>query len=472
MNLDTPGHDSVDSTPGPPASGAGPGCRNRKAWGAWLAASAWLVTEAAGCGGGNTYVEPPPPEVLVTSPVRRGVTSYLEYTGTTQAFERVDLRARVRGFLKQRLFREGDEVKAGQLLLVIDEEPFLAQLQQAKGREAEAEAMLRKAEESKARQVSEAQLAVDQAQLALSRLDGARNRALLSRNAGSREEVEKSEATLRKSEAQVEADQASLEQARADYEINILAAGSSLQAAQATRRLAEIDLSYCRIHAPIDGRITKTEFDVGNYVGEGQSSVLATIVRVDPIYAYVSVSEDDLLRVQKMMIRQGKRPDAHEEAVPIEMGLGDEDGYPHEGRVNYADPSVDVGTGTLRVRGIFPNPDRTITPGLFVRVRLPFERREDALLVPDRALGSDQGGPYLLVVGKDDKVERRAVRPGVEVDGMRVVDGKIAPGDRVVVEGLQRARPGLKVTPKAQESAPTAVAVAVPADGDPSLPTP
>jgi RND family efflux transporter MFP subunit len=434
----------------------------------WLAVAVWSAIQASGCGGGNVYVEPPPPEVTVASPVRRGVTSYLEYTGTTQAFERVDLRARVRGFLKQRLFEEGEEVKVGQLLLVIDEEPFQARLQQAMAHEAEAEAMLNKAEESKARQIAEAQLSVDQAQLSLSRLDGSRNRALLSRNAGSREDVEKSEATLLKSEAQVEADRAGLEQARADYDINILAARSSLQAAQATRRLTEIDLSYCRVHAPIDGRITKTEFDVGNYVGEGQSSVLATIVRVDPIYTYVSVSEDDLLRVQKMMVRRGKRPGSKDDVIPIEMGLGDEEGYPHSGRVNYADPGVDVGTGTLRVRGIFDNPDRTITPGLFVRVRFPYERREDALLVPNRAVGSDPAGPFLLVVGKDDTVERRKIRTGVEVDGMRVVDGEIAIGDRVVIEGLQRARPGLKVVPKMQEAGPTAVAASAPADREAS----
>jgi RND family efflux transporter MFP subunit len=238
----------------------------------------------------------------------------------------------------------------------------------------------------------------------------------------------------------------------ADYEINILSAKSSLDAAKADVRNAEIDLGYCRIASPIAGRINARELDVGNYVGDGQSTLLATVLKTDPIYAYISPSEGDLLRAQKM-IRQGKRQDYRMATIPMEMGLGNEEGYPHEGRVDYADPSIDTGTGTIRVRGVFPNPDGAITPGLFVRIRLPAELHEDALLVPDRSLGSDQSGPYLLVVGKDDKVERRAVIPGTVVGGMRLVEGKIGPDDRVVVDGLLRARPGLKVSPKFEEAA-------------------
>ncbi len=149
------------------------------------------------------------------------------------------------------------------------------------------------------------------------------------------------------------------------------------------------------------------------------------------------MSEDDLLRVQSM-VREGKWQDYRKVPIPMEMGLGNEEGYPHQGQVDYTDPSVDPGTGTVRVRGVFDNPGGMISPGLFVRVRLPIEKRDNALLVPDRALGSDQTGPFLLVVGKDDKVERRSVKPGTEVDGMRVVDGQIGPDERVVVDGLLR----------------------------------
>ena len=235
-----------------------------------------------------------------------------------------------------------------------------------------------------------------------------------------------------------------------------------MEAARAAVRIAEINLGYCRVTAPIDGRIDAREFDVGNYVGDGQSTVLATIVRVDPIYAYVTPSESDLLRVLNRA-SPGKPLDYRETAIPVEMGLADETGYPHTGKVDYIDPSVDSGTGTIRVRGVFDNPGGAIMPGLFVRIRMPSERREDALLVPDRSIGSDQGGSYLLVVGPDDKVERRTVEPGVEVDGMRVVDGQVSPEDRVVVDGLLRARPGLQVMPKFETASEGKPAEAPPA---------
>jgi len=410
----------------------------------------FVLSQTAGCGKGNTYVAPPPPDVTVAKPTVRQVTDYLEYTGTTRAVLRVELRARVKGFLKQKLFKAGADVKEGQLLFVIDEEPFQVRLDQAKAKLAEAEAALRKAQESKARQVAQSQLEVDQSQLTLAKLDESRNRALFGRNAGSREEFDKAEANRKKFEAQVEADDATLQQRKADYETNILAARSSLKAASADVRNAEIDLGYCRVTAPFSGRITLNEVDVGNYVGDGQATVLATIVKLDPIYTYVNLSENDLLRVRQLQrtARQGKGDNFPDASIPMEIGLGDEEGYLHRGVTEYTDPSVDPGTGTVRARGIFANPQGDITPGLFVRVRLPIEKRDNALLVPGRAVGSDQAGSYLLVVGKDNVVERRQVKEGSEVDGLRVVVGKLAATDLVVIDGLQRARPGLKVTPK------------------------
>ena len=383
----------------------------------------------------------------------------MEYTGTTGAVERVDLRARVRGFLKKKLFKEGNDVKAGQLLLVIDEEPFQVRLEQVRARQDEAEAALKRAEESKAVEVAQAQLELDLTQLALSRLDEARSRALIDRRAGTREELEKSEATRRKNEAVIKADRATLEQAKGNYTTGILVAKPMLLAAKAEVRNAEIDLGYCRVTAPIDGRTSRSELDVGNYVGDGQATVLATIVKTDPIRAYINVSEDDLPRIQRM-VRQGKGTDASKAPLPMEMGLGDEEGYPHLGHADYTDPVVDQGTGTVRIRGVFSNPGSAIAPGQFVRVRLPIERREDAVCVPSRALGFDQAGEYLLVVGKDNLVERRSVKVGSEVDGMRVVDGKIGPDDRVVVDGLLRARPGLKVDPKLEADKTQVIAAA------------
>ena len=412
-----------------------------------LSTSVVLVSLISGCGDENAYVAPPPPEVTVTSPERRPVTSYLEYTGTTQAVESVDIRARVKGFLKERHFKEGSDVKKGQLLLTIDEEPFRVQLELAKANLAEAEAALKGAEQSKAREVAQAQLALDQSLLVLARIEETRARNLVQRQAGSREEFDRAEANRKKSEAQIEADRASVEQTKADYETNILAAQAKVDSARSAVRSAEIDLGYCKMYSPIDGRISRALVDVGNLVGDAQNTVLATIVKTDPIYAYMSVSEADLLQFRKM-VREGKRADYRTEAMPLELGLANEQGFPHMGQVDYTDPGIDPGTGTIRARGIFPNPDGTIVPGLFVRLRVPFETKGDALLVPERALGADQAGRYLLVVGKDNVVERRAVEVGTGVGGLRVVEGKIGPNDLVVVEGLQRARPGLKVNPK------------------------
>jgi RND family efflux transporter MFP subunit len=419
-----------------------------------------LLDVAGGCGQSNQYVEPDRPEVTVTTPVRRSVTSYLEYTGTTQAAARIDLRARVRGFLKQKLFKEGSEIKAGQLLLVIDEETFQIRLEQAMAKQEEAESALRKAEESKTIEVAQAQLELDLSQLALARLDEARTRELLNRRAGAKEELDKAEATRKKIEAQLKADRANLEQVEANYAINILTAKSGLRGAKAEVRNAQIDLGYCRITAPINGRISRSEVDVGNYVGDGFATVLATIVKTDPVRVFINVSEYDLLRIDRM-VRQGKRADFRNATLPMEMALADETGYPHLGVADYTDPVVDAGTGTVRIRGVFPNPDGAIVPGLFVRVRLPLESRENALLVPSRALGSDQSGEYLLVVGKDNVVVRRGVKVGTEVDGMRVVDGEIGPNDKVVVDGLLQARPGTAVVPKPQEEQPAVAAALI-----------
>ena len=415
-----------------------------------------------GCGETNKYVEPPPPEVTVATPSARDVTNYIEVTGTTQPVQSVDIRARVKGFLKERRFKEGSIVEKGQLLLVIDEVPFRVQLEQAKTRLAEAEANLKKARQSRSREVARAQLALDESQLKLAQIDENRQHNLFSKNAGTREEMDRTEANRRKNEAQVEATRASLDQAEADYETNILGAEANAGAARTAVRNAEIELGYCRMYSPIDGRISRNNLSVGNLVGDG-SSLLATIVTIDPIYAYMNVSEYDLLRYRTRAGSPGQ-PGVDSAPMPMELGLANEgDRYPHGGEADYQDPGVDAGTGTIRVRGVFPNRDLSILPGFFVRIRVPLDRKEGALLVPERALGIDQTGTYLLVVNKDDVVEYRPVKAGVLQDGLRVVEGAIGPKDLVVVDGLLRARPKLKVSPKAEAPAAKAVASTGPA---------
>ena len=431
---------------------------HRKASASLISSAGLWLGLVVGCSQEDTFAPPPPPKVTVQKPIRRSVTNYIEYTGTTKAQETVELRARVKGFLKERHFDEKTPVKKDQLLFVIEEDPFQVALAMAKARLDEAEAALKKSEQSKSKEVATAQLALDQASLTLSKLEERRTRSLVERNAGTRESLDQAEATRRKAEAQVQADQASLEQAAADYQTNILSARANVEAAKADVRNAEINLGYCRISAPFGGRMSRHLFDVGNLVGDGQASILATIYKDNPIYAYVSVSESDLLRFRQMA-REGKRKDYEKgEQINLELGLGNEAGFPHKGVLDYSDPSVDPLSGTGECRGVFENPNRVIVPGLFVRLRVALEERPDALLVPEEALGTDQRGRYLLIVDSKNVVEKREVKVGSQEGELRVIEDKLKADELVIVKGLQKARNGEKVDPERVEPPKSAVA--------------
>lgn len=411
-----------------------------------LLAAALCVT---GCQPKNTYVEPPPPEVIVSFPVEQDVTDYMEVTGMAHPVLSVDIRARVRGFLKERLVEEGSDVKQGQLLLVIDEEPFRVQLDQAKARLAEAEAALQKAKQSQSREIMRAQLALDESQLRVAKEEEQRLNKLVATRAVTVEDWDRAVANREKAEAQVEASKAHLKQAEADYDIDIMSAEANVSAAKTAVRNAEIELGYCRITSPIDGRIRRLNYDVGNLVGDNQASLLTTVVKINPIYTYTNLSVDDFLKYRSAA---SIGPESAEQAqtIPVELELAYETGYPHHGHVDYYDPQVDKGTGTIEIRSVFPNEDGKILPGMFARLRVPIAKRPNALLLPERALGSDQTGQFVLVVGEGDKVEYRKVKVGARHGDLRVVEGKIAAKDRVIVEGLLRARPGIKVVPKSQ----------------------
>jgi len=367
----------------------------------WMFAVAAAVA-AAGCEGANQYVPPPPPPVTVTLPVQRSVTSYATFTGTTKAVATVDLRARVKGFLESIDFNPGDDVNEGKLLFVIDPKPFQAKVDQAA-----------------------ADLANKEAQLANAESEYQRANHLYQRKVIAEEEhVQK----------------------RSSRD----AAKAAVAAAKATLDAAQLDLGYCRISAPVSGRISRNFVDLHNLVGDGQATLLATIVKEDPIYAYVTVSEADLLRFRSQ-VSEGTREDYRKANILLEMGLVDETGYPHKGRVDYSDPTVDPSTGTVQARGIFENPDKKIVPGLFVRLRTPLEERKNGLLVPERAVASDQAGRYVLVVKSDDTVERRGVQVGTAENGWVVIDEGLKADDRVIVDGLQKALPGSKVSAKPLE---------------------
>lgn len=423
---------------------------------------------AVGCQQGNTYVAPPPPGVTVATPIQRSINTYSEYTGTTQAIESVDLRARVKGFLTEVRFEGAQDVKAGDLLFVIDEKPFISRRDAAKAMLEEAESALKKAMESKAREIAKATLALDTASSELARIEESRQAQLLRRNAASKDDYDKAKASYDRASAQVDADKASLDQANADYETDILAAKAKVASAKSDLESAELDLGYCRITAPINGRITRKLVDKGNLVGDGAATLLATIVQMNPMYAYCTVSEADLLHFRKM-VNTGARVDFRKEVIPMDLELANETGWPHRGRIDYADPGVNPSTGTILARGIFPNDANSLVPGLFVRLRVPLESHADALLVPEEAISADPTGKYVLLVDGKKMVSQRRVDTGALIDGMREITSGLSANDLVIINGIQRARPGQKVEPKT-EKLPTAATSTSP-DQKPTQPT-
>jgi len=376
-----------------------------RSWGRLLACFAPM---ALACGS-NEYVEPPPPKVTVARPESRSVVDYLEFTGTTRAINTVEIRARIPGVLREVNFEEGSFVEQGALLFVIEPDEYQARVNRA------------------------------QASLEVARTGKALANATLAR-------MEQAFKTRAVSELDV------LEaRAKAD------AAAAHVDSARAELEQAKLDLGYTQIHAPIGGRVGRRRVDPGNLVGAEEKTLLTTIVQYDPIYAYFDMSERDLLATAKDRpsdARSSERP-----PIPAQLGRASDDGYPFEGRVDFSDQEVDPETGTFLIRGVFPNPQPIqLLPGLFVRLRIPAKTREGALLVSDRAVGSDQGGKYLLIVDDQDVVQHRSVEVGALVDGMRVIESGIQADAWVVVNGLLRARPGSKVVPEREGEPPAAAA--------------
>jgi RND family efflux transporter MFP subunit len=370
-----------------------------------IAAVATLLVLAA-CGQDNHYVAPPLPKVTVAVPRQQPVTRYLELTGNAAAVNSADLVARVPGFVEEIDYQDGALVQKGTLLFTIEPEPYEVKLQQAQAAEAGAQATLKQAQ-----------------------ADFDRQATLVTTQAASRTQYDQALAT--RDNAQ-----------------------SNLLQAQSNTKLAALNNDYAHVKAPFDGIVTARQVSVGEFVGgTATPTVLATIVQSDPIYVNFNISEQDVLRVRAEIARRGLSRDDLKK-VAVEVGLQTETGYPHQGTFDYASPTINASTGTLAARGIIANPDRVLLPGYFVRVRIPIEQQPSALLVPDTALGSDQGGRYVLVVGKDDVVSQRKVEIGPLVDEMRVIDSGLEADDRVVVTGVLRAIPGQKVDPQTQAADP------------------
>jgi len=367
----------------------------------FFALLALVAALGAGCGPQKPPPAPPPPTVSVTEVVQREVMEWDEYTGRLEPVESVEVRARVNGYLESIHFEDGALVKKNDLLFVIDPRPYKTDYDRA-----------------------EAELARAETRLELASNDFDRAGRLFKSHAISEEEYDS------RSKAKKEAD-------------------SNLTAAKAALEGARLNLEYTRVQAPIDGRISRRYVTAGNLVhgGTGMPTLLTTIVSIDPIYCYIDADERSVLRYQQLS-REGKRVSARDFKIPCEMALANETGFPHKGMIDFVDNRLDPNTGTLRARGVFTNSNRALTPGLFARLRIPGSGKYQALLLPDRAFSSDQTLKFVYVVNAQGKVEFRPVTVGPVVDGLRVVRDGLKAGERVIVEGHMRVRPGITVTPQ------------------------
>ncbi|MFL5265956.1 MAG: efflux RND transporter periplasmic adaptor subunit [Stellaceae bacterium] len=344
-------------------------------------------------------VQPAPP-VPVVRPKVQSVADYVEITGNAAAFNAVKLIARVEGYLEKIYYEDGQSVNKGDLLFTIQQDQYKDQLRQA-----------------------QAQLLAAQAQLAHAKVELPRYSALVKKDAATQTEVDRWYYERATAEAQV-------------------------LGAQAQVSLAKLNLSYTEVRAPFDGIVGKHLVDPGNVVGGTQPSALAEITQLDPIYVVANLSQQEVLKI-RANLDQHRLTFADLRKVPVDVALSDQTAFPLQGTIEYVSPGIDPATGTLLVRGILANSDRTLLPGFFVRMRLPVAKVDrSALLVPDRALQEDQGGRYLLVLNKDEVVEQRYVQLGQLLGALRVITSGLKLDDRVVVGDLWRANPGTKVTPQ------------------------
>jgi len=350
---------------------------------------------------------PPPPAVTVAAALQREINEWDEFTGRLEAVDAVEIRPRVAGYIQRVAFAEGKEVKKGDVLFEIDPRPYAADLQRA-----------------------EAELQQARTRAALAEKEVERAQRLVAVQAISCEEFDS------RASGHAEAD----------------AAISAAEAAVATARL---NLEWTRVRSPINGRVSRAEVTQGNLVQAGPptATLLTTVVSIDPIYVYFEGDEQSYLKYAALA-RAGTRPSSRDARNPVDMGLADEVGFPHRGYVDFVDNRLNAETGTIRARAVFSNKDRLFTPGLFARIKLIGSGRYQATLVQDRAIGTDQDKKFVFVLKADSTVEYRPVQLNRVVEGLRIVRTGVRPGELVVINGLQRIRPGVRVTAKLAPMAP------------------
>jgi multidrug efflux system membrane fusion protein len=369
---------------------------------------------------------PPPPQVTVARPVSHPVQKYYEYNGFLDSVEMVQVKARVKGFLKEIHFKEGDEVEAGDPLYTIDPREYVAAVAKSKADLAKAKADVDR---------SKADIRFQTAEVA--RLSAAK-----ASGAAPETDVEKAQATLDVNKSQ------------------LASATAAVAAAEAAVQTAELELEWAKVDAPIGGRISRTLVTKGNLVGHMEATLLTTIVKVDPLYVYYDVPERDLVEYQLAQLHT-KLPSPTSKTIPVEVGVAVEAGYPHKGTIDFRENRVDAGTGTVRIRGVIPNPllkgtdghhTRLLYPGLYARVRVPSGDPQPRLMVPEPALMTGQEGRYLYTVNADNTVAKKLVTVGPRIGTMVAIEKGIAAEDWVIINGIQKARPDGKSTVQKQET--------------------
>ncbi len=375
------------------------------------AASTVLINACSQAQSAPAPAAPPAPEVSVAPVIAREVSEWDEFTGRLAAVDSVEVRPRVSGYIQKVTFTEGAEVRRGDVLFTIDPRPYEAELGRAR---------------------AEWQRAVTRAELA--QREKARAEPMLKKQAISQEEMDTRVSGEREAEA------------------NVVAAKAAVD-------VAELNLEFTRVTSPINGRVSRAEVTEGNLVSggaAGAATLMTTVVSLDPIYAYFEGDEQVYLKYAGQASRDGRRG-SRSRREPVFLGLANEQGHPHEGYLDFMDNQLDASSGTIRVRAVFANKERLFAPGLFARIKLTGGRPYAAILIDDRAIGTDQDKRFVLRVGANNTAEYQGVELGPIVDGLRIVRSGLKPGDRIIVNGLQRVRPGSPVAPKdvPMEGAPT-----------------